>query len=183
MKEYVEKIGYILVKNVVPGIKPEVDYSGYIPVVSALTYLYKDVMWPRTEEKIQACFNKGHSVLLINEMSGTLLAHATIKWVSTMNPILEIGTVVVNPDVKGKGLGLKVTSLVIDLAEEKYPEHQLFAFCNSESLGLFKKLGWIEAQKGDLPSEAWDGCATCPNKQKAVEAGKLCCDTVVILPK
>lgn len=171
------------VKNVVPGVESDVDYSDYVPVVSGLTYLYKDVMWPRTKEKIQTCFDKGHSVLLIDEMSGTLLAHAAIKWVSTMNPILEIGTVVVNPGAKGKGFGLKVVSLAARLAEEKYPEYQPFAFCNSESLGLFKKLGWVEAQKGDLPSEVWDGCATCPNKQKAVEAGKLCCDTVVILPK
>ncbi len=183
MKEQIEKIGNISIKIVVPGTMPEVDHSGYVSMVSALTFLYKDVMWPRTEEKIQKCFDKGHSVLLIDELSSALLAHASVKWVSTNNPILEIGTVVVNPNFKGKGLGLKATSLAIDLAKEKYPGYQLFAFCNPESLGLFKKLGWVEVQKGDLPPEVWDGCTTCPNKQMAVDAGKICCDTVVILPK
>lgn len=183
MKEKGEIIGNFLIKTVVPGSVPGVNYSGYVSMVSALTFLYKDVMWPRTEEKIQKCFDKGHSVLLVDEVNGDLLAHGAIKWVSTKNQILEIGTLVVNPDFKGKGLGLKVLSLVTDLAKEKYPDYQIFAFCNPQSLGLTKKLGWIEAKKEDLPSEVWDGCATCPNKQKALDAGKLCCDTVVILPK
>lgn len=183
MKEQSETVGNFSIKVMIPGNTPDVDYAGYIPVVSAWTYLYQDVMKSRTTEKIQSYFDKGHSVLLTDGMSDALLAHAAIKWVSTSNQILEIGTVVVNPDFKGKRLGLKATSLVIELAKEKYPTYQLFAFCNSESLGLFKKLGWIEAKIIDLPLEVWNGCATCSNKQKAIDAGKLCCDTVVILPK
>jgi N-acetylglutamate synthase-like GNAT family acetyltransferase len=170
------------VKLVIPSVTPG-DYSGFASVVSEWTYFYQSQMWPRTSEKILSYFQKGQSVLLIDGQTNQLYAHAAIKWISNLNPVLEIGTVVANPEFKGQGWGLKAVSLVIKLAKEKYPGYQFFAFCNFESLGLFKKLGWIEAEKSDLPDEVWEGCNKCPNKNKALAAGKLCCDTVVILPK
>jgi len=169
------------INSIIPDATTVNQFSDYIEQVSLWTDFYKDMMWPRSPEKIKSYFQKGHSVLLINDQNGELLAHGAIKWISQTNPILEIGTVVVNPKCKGLGFGTEVTKKVIEYAKEAYPEKTHFAFCNQSSLGLFKKLGAIEAQMEDLPSEVWDGCAACPNKPK-VETGRFCCDTIVYFP-
>jgi N-acetylglutamate synthase-like GNAT family acetyltransferase len=168
-------------KFIIPTLESVDKYTHYVDEVSRWTFYYKNSMWPRSPEKIMGNFQKGHSVLLIDEKKEELLAHGAIKWISTANPILEIGTIVVNPKYGGLGYGTKVTEATIDHAKEKYPQLLQFAFCNSSSLGLFKKIGAIEAKVNDLPSEVWDGCAECPNKPK-LGTDKFCCDTIVYFP-
>lgn len=166
---------------IIPTAESTDRYAGYIALVSAWTFLYKDSMWPRSPEKIALNFQNGRSVLLVHSQNRELLAHGAIKWKSAKHPILEIGTVVVNPNYKGLGLGTEVTRATVDYAREKHPDRLSFAFCNASSLGIFKRLGAIEAKKTDLPSEVWDGCAECPNKPKP-ETEKFCCDTIVYFP-
>ena len=139
-------------------------------------------MSPRTKEKVFSYFKEAISSLLIDVTTKALLAHAAIKWISTANPLLEIGSVIVGPDQRGNGYGTIVTAVAWSLAVDKYPDHQKISFCNDASLGIFKLLGAIEAKKDQLPSEVWDGCLSCPRKIEADKAGKICCDIVVILP-
>lgn len=166
---------------IVPTLGTVELYSSYLSEISSWTDLYKNSMWPQKSDQIKKYFEDGHSLLLTDAKSNKLLAHAAIKWMSETNPILEIGTVVVSPEHAGQGLGVKVVQETIKLAKEMYPDCLQFAFCNSQSLGLFKKLGWVEADKTDLPSEVWEGCATCPNKPSS-SSDRLCCDTLVFLP-
>ncbi|HKC04541.1 MAG TPA: GNAT family N-acetyltransferase [Patescibacteria group bacterium] len=170
------------IKKHLPDLYMEKDFHGYATTISGWTHLYANQMTPRSPEKILSYFEKGHSVLIANETTNELLAHGAIKWISTKNPILEVGTIVVNPKYKSAGYGAEVTKATVELANKKYPEHLKFAFCNSASLGIFKKLGFVEAELKNLPTEVWDGCLTCQNKPKP-ETRKLCCDTIVVLPK
>src|SRR3989338_10318823 len=141
------------ITTIIPDTESEGKYSDYIAVVSKLTYFYQNVMSPRTIEKLTSYFQKGHSVLLLENKSSIFLAHAAIKWVSSINPLLEIGTVVVNPQYQGNGLGTKVVQATIDWANKKYPGYLQFAFCNLQSLNIFKKLGAVDAAIDDLPTE------------------------------
>src|SRR3989344_4407548 len=95
------------VKIVIPDTSSVGEFINTIEEVSKWTHFYKDTMWPRSPEKIKSYFQKGHSVLLVNDKTDELLAHGAIKWISDVNPILEIGTVVVNPKYKGLGYGTK----------------------------------------------------------------------------
>lgn len=166
--------------ELIPG-RTEGDFSRFASIVSGWTYNEPDIS-PRTIEKVISYFNAGRSVLLIDAMSGILLSHAAVKWISTINPVLEIGTVIVNPKFRGKGYGTAVTAAAWKLAEENYPNYIKIAFCNDVSLGIFMFLGAKLALKDELPSEVWDGCIKCQKKILAEKMRKNCCDTVVTLP-
>ena len=168
------------IQIIVPG-KDEGDFAPYAIVVSRWTCA-EPGMSPRSIEKVLSYFNEVRSVLIIDASNNALLAHAAIKWISTENPLLEIGSVIVDPNQRGNGYGTMATSATWSLAIDKYPNHQKIAFCNDVSLGIFKLLGAIEAKTNQLPSEVWDGCLKCSRMVKAKEAGKLCCDTIVVLP-
>ena len=156
------------IKIVVPG-KDKGDFASYAPVVSQWTYA-EPGMSPRSVEKLLGYFKEGRSVLLFDASNGSLLAHAAIKWVSVKNPLLEVGSVIVNPDERGKGYGAVAVLAAWELAKAEYPDYVKFAFCNAASLGIFKKLGAVEAQAGQLPQEVLQG--------SLVDV-----DTLVILPK
>lgn len=148
--------------------KDKGDFALYAPMVSQWTYA-EPGMSARSVEKVLSYFNEGRSVLLFDTTTYALLAHAAIKWISPESPLLEIGSVIVNPTERGKGYGSIAVSAVWALAKKKYPDYVKFAFCNVSSLQIFKLLGAVEAQADQLPQEVWQGT-------------HVDIDTLVILP-
>ena len=70
----------------------------------------------------------------------------------------EIRTVAVADGYKGLGLGrLMVEALLEDAKELELPK----VFCLTYQPGFFKKLGFIDVDKSELPHKVWKDCINC----------------------
>lgn len=81
----------------------------------------------------------------------------------------EVRSLAVHPDWKGHGAG---RSLVLALEEEAagFGLRSVFAFTYVAS--FFRKLGYREVDRGELPLKAWKECLRCPKFQ--------CCDEIAM---
>ena len=81
----------------------------------------------------------------------------------------EIRSLAVDPTLNGKGLGrLMVENLVQEASE--FGLTGVFAFTYVAS--FFRKLGFREVERGELPLKAWKDCLRCPKFQ--------CCDEIAM---
>jgi amino-acid N-acetyltransferase len=82
----------------------------------------------------------------------------------------EIRSLAVEPGLKTKGIG---RSLIEGLEAEARGEdlHSLFAFTYVP--GFFRKLGFEEVDRGELPLKAWKDCLRCPKFQACDEIAML----------
>ncbi len=134
-------------------------------------------MLPKTQKDIQTLFSKGHSVLIYDAQSHDgPLGHAAIT-ATYPNNMIEVGTIVVPPEHRHKGIGSKATLAVLDLADSLFPGWGVFALANDQSAALFEKIGAKPMSTGELCSEVWEFCATCPKLPNQTK-GKpfICCD-------
>ena len=82
----------------------------------------------------------------------------------------EVRSVAVDPSTKSRGMG---TMLVRALEEEarQCDLEMLFAFTYVP--GFFRKLGYLEVDRSELPLKAWKDCLRCPKFQ--------CCDELAMI--
>ena len=82
----------------------------------------------------------------------------------------EVRSLAVEARCKGQGLGRKM----VEEIEREAREHglsSLFAFTYIPA--FFRKLGYDEVERGELPLKAWKDCLRCPKFQ--------CCDETAML--
>ena len=124
--------------------------------------------------------------LAFTEETGELVGYRAItqRYQSGDREWLELGGLVVNPAERGRGYGRQIADAIFALAKERYPDSSFVVFCNTQSLPLSLRHGFTPASSLDeIPSEAFSLCQNCPIKQSGqLQAGKLCCDTIVVLP-
>ena len=71
----------------------------------------------------------------------------------------EIRTVAVEDRYKGLGLGRQlVEALINDAKDLELPR----LFCLTYQPGFFKKLGFYDIDKSELPHKVWKDCINCP---------------------
>lgn len=78
----------------------------------------------------------------------------------------EIRSLAVEPGLKTRGIG----RLLVEALEAEAREHDLisiFAFTYVD--GFFRKLGFVEVDRGELPLKAWKDCLRCPKFQACDE--------------
>lgn len=141
-------------------------------------------MLPKTEEAVLEMFGDQRSVVLVDN-GGEPVAHAAITFVYDTDKVVEVGGVIVSDKWRKKGLGKQVTQASIDLARVKYPGWTMIALCNEQSLPIYLGLGAtvLDIDKLEIiPKEAWEACASCPNYAETKKRGKICCDTLVLVP-
>lgn len=82
----------------------------------------------------------------------------------------EVRSLAVDPNLKTRGLG---RMLVESLESEARANdlHSLFAFTYVD--GFFRKLGFEEIDRGELPLKAWKDCLRCPKFQACDEIAML----------
>lgn len=82
----------------------------------------------------------------------------------------EIRSLAVEPGLKTRGIG---RALVEALEQEAraHELHSLFAFTYVD--GFFRKLGYEEVDRGELPLKAWKDCLRCPKFQACDEIAML----------
>lgn len=75
------------------------------------------------------------------------------------NDIAEMRTVAVHPDFHGQGIGKEIVNELIKDAEElEIPR----VFCLTYQPGFFKKMGFVDVEKHELPHKVWKDCINCP---------------------
>lgn len=71
----------------------------------------------------------------------------------------EVRALAVDPDAKKQGIGRKIVNLLIDEAKTLGVK-QVFALTYQPD--FFRKCGFTEVPKDDLPHKVWKECINCP---------------------
>jgi amino-acid N-acetyltransferase len=82
----------------------------------------------------------------------------------------EVRSLAVDPTIKTSGVGRRI----VDALEQEAREnglHAIFAFTYVPD--FFRKLGFHEVERGELPLKVWKDCLRCPKFQ--------CCDEIAVV--
>lgn len=127
-------------------------------------YAAKGIMLPRTEFEMSENIRD----FVVVECGGGVAACGALHFYSPATA--EVRSVAVREEMKGRGVG----KLLVDRLEEEARQfglQSLFAFTYVP--GFFRKLGYAEVDRGDLPLKAWKDCLRCPKFQ--------CCDEIAMV--
>jgi amino-acid N-acetyltransferase len=82
----------------------------------------------------------------------------------------EVRSLAVAPDLKDRGLGKTIVdALTVEAIENDL--HAIFAFTYVPD--FFRKMGFREVERGELPLKVWKDCLRCPKFQ--------CCDEIAMI--
>lgn len=127
---------------------------------------------PETEDVIDANF-------ITNNVVGYVGAMKPIKHGAHL--MSEVGSLKVDDSLRGHGVGTILFEKIIQAMQDEGITP--YAFCNSDSLPIAKRLGGREIESADeVPPEALELCQECPlYGQGSKKHG--CCDTVMVWDK
>jgi len=157
-----------LVNHRSPGDKQMLPVSG-----AGIASKYTDIValrLPETEDVIDANF----------------IANNVVGYVGAMKPIKhgarlmsEVGSLKVDDSLRGHGVGTILFERIIKAMQDEGITP--YAFCNSDSLPIAKRLGGREIGSADeVPREALELCQDCPLYGRTGGKKYRCCDTVVV---
>lgn len=94
---------------------------------------------------------------LIMEDNGQIVATCAlhINW----NDLAEVKSLTVHPDYQGKGLGKQIVQACLNEAKN-LGVSRVFALTYKPE--FFKRLGFKDIDKDDLPKKVWSECINCP---------------------
>ena len=153
-----------------PGDKQMLLVSG-----ADITSKHTDIValrLPETEDVIDANF-------ITNNVVGYVGAMEPIKHGARL--MSEVGSLKVDDSLRGHGVGTILFERIIKAMQDEGITP--YAFCNSDSLPIAKRLGGREIESADeVPPEALALCQECPlYGQGSKKHG--CCDTVMVWNK
>ena len=157
-----------LVNHRSPGDKQMLLVSG-----ADITSKHTDIValrLPETEDVIDANF----------------ITNNVVGYVGAMEPIehgarlmSEVGSLKVDDSLRGHGVGTILFKRIIKAMQDEGITP--YAFCNSDSLPIAKRLGGREIESADeVPREALELCQDCPLYGRTGGKKYRCCDTVVV---
>ena len=157
-----------LVNHRSPGDKQMLLVSG-----ADITSKHTDIValrLPETEDVIDANF----------------ITNNVVGYVGAMEPIehgarlmSEVGSLKVDDSLRGHGVGTILFEKIIQAMQDEGITP--YAFCNSDSLPIAKRLGGREIESADeVPPEALELCQDCPLYGRTGGKKYRCCDTVVV---
>ena len=151
-----------------PGDKQMLPVSG-----AAIASKYTDIValrLPETEDVIDANF-------ITNNVVGYVGAMEPIKHGARL--MSEVGSLKVDDSLRGHGVGTILFKRIIKAMQDEGITP--YAFCNSDSLPIAKRLGGREIESADeVPREALELCQDCPLYGRTGGKKYRCCDTVVV---
>ncbi len=126
-------------------------------------YAAQGIMLPRTE------FEMAENIrdFTVAVMGGRMAGCGALHFYTPASA--EVRSLAVDPALKGSGIGRRL----VDALEAEAEQHSLcslFAFTNVP--GFFRKLGYEEVERGELPLKAWKDCLRCPKFR--------CCDEIAM---
>ena len=128
------------------------------------SYASQHIMLPRTE--FEMAENIRDFVVAYSQI--TLLGCGALHFYSPVSA--EVRSLAVDPARKSGGIGRAVVESLEREARDNDIE-SVFAFTYVP--GFFRKLGFAEVERGELPLKAWKDCLKCPKFQ--------CCDEIAML--
>jgi amino-acid N-acetyltransferase len=138
-----------------------------IPATVALinAYARDGVMLPRTE--FEMAENIRDFVIACDD-DGNLAGCGALHFYTPYSG--EVRSLAVDPGSKVKGIGRALVETLEAEAREN-DLHSMFAFTYVD--GFFRKLGFEEVDRGELPLKAWKDCLRCPKFQACDEIAML----------
>ena len=85
--------------------------------------------------------------------------------------LLELRSVVIHPELQGKGLGKILVGEVIARLGQERRSWRLFTLTTTPA--FFKTLGFREVPKEEFPEKIWSDCSKCPKFH--------CCDETALV--
>jgi amino-acid N-acetyltransferase len=127
-------------------------------------YAKAQIMLPRTE------FEMAENVrdFVVAYAGGRLVGCGALHFYSPTSA--EVRSLAVDPTNKRGGIG----RAIVEALEKEARDHELeslFAFTYVP--GFFRKLGFAEVERGELPLKAWKDCLKCPKFQACDEIAML----------
>lgn len=157
-----------LVNHRSPGDKQMLPVSG-----ADIASKYTDIValrLPETEDAIDANF-------ITNNVVGYVGAMKPIKHGARL--MSEVGSLKVDDSLRGHGVGTILFERIVQAIQDEGITP--YAFCNSDSLPIAKRLNGHEIESTDeVPPEALKLCQDCPLYGKTSGKKYRCCDTVVV---
>ena len=127
-------------------------------------YAAKGIMLPRTEFEMSENI-RDFSVLYSGR---DLIGCGALHFYSPV--VGEVRSLAVDPNWKTHGIGRLVVEALVDEARQ-FALDAVFAFTYVP--GFFRKLGFEEVERGELPLKVWKDCLRCPKFQ--------CCDEIAVV--
>ena len=125
---------------------------------------------PETEDVIDANF-------ITNNVVGYVGAMEPIKHGARL--MSEVGSLKVDDSLHGHGVGTILFGRIVQAIQDEGITP--YAFCNSDSLPIAKRLNGHEIESADeVPPEALKLCQDCPLYGKTSGKNYSCCDIVVV---
>lgn len=87
------------------------------------------------------------------------------------NDLLEVRSLVVSPDLQGRGIGRELMNRVVATVDETRKSWRLFTLTKEPA--FFGKLGFSVVEREMFPEKIWSDCRNCPKHD--------CCDEVALI--
>jgi amino-acid N-acetyltransferase len=127
-------------------------------------YAAEGVMLPRTEFEMSENIRD----FTLAFADGALVGCGALHFYSPITG--EIRSLAVSPQARSHGIGRALVE-VLETEARQFGLHSLFAFTYVDR--FFRKLGFVEVERGELPLKAWKDCLRCPKFQ--------CCDEIAMV--
>jgi amino-acid N-acetyltransferase len=139
--------------------------SDIAPLLALINgYAAKGIMLPRTEFEMSENI-RDFSVLY---SGADLIGCGALHFYSPV--VGEVRSLAVDPHWTTHGAGRRVVEALIEEARQ-FSLDAVFAF--TYVAGFFRKLGFHEVERGELPLKVWKDCLRCPKFQ--------CCDEIAVV--
>lgn len=138
------------------------DIQPLLALINA--YAADGVMLPRTEFEMSENIRDFSVMYANNRMIGCGALHFYSPATA------EIRSLAVDPDQKTQGIG----RAIVESLEEEARSNGLYSiFAFTYVPGFFRKLGFADVERGELPLKAWKDCLRCPKFQSCDEIAML----------
>ncbi|HTM47121.1 MAG TPA: N-acetyltransferase [Bryobacteraceae bacterium] len=157
-----------VIESAAAGLPLEVRKAGMADIEPLLGlingYAAKGIMLPRTEFEMSENI-RDFSVIYDGAQ---LIACGALHFYS---PIMgEVRSLAVDPNWKSHGAGGRMVQALVEEAR-LFSLDAVFAF--TYVADFFRKMGFHEVERGELPLKAWKDCLRCPKFQ--------CCDEIAMV--
>ena len=138
------------------------DISALLRLING--FASRGIMLPRTELEMAENIRDFTLITHAGQVIGCGALH--IYTIQTA----EIRSLAVDPNFQKHGVGARLMS-ALEAEAHEFEIHALFAFTYVP--GFFRKMGYREVDRGELPLKAWKDCLRCPKFQACDEIAML----------
>ncbi|MBQ9787309.1 MAG: GNAT family N-acetyltransferase [Lentisphaeria bacterium] len=128
-------------------------------------YSVKKVVLSRSRDDIALFIGN----FVVAEYEGEVCGCAAVR--DFGNDLLEIRSLVVAPELQGKGVGKAIIGMIVEKVKAHREYWRLFALTLQPE--FFRTLGFREVPKALFPEKIWSDCSKCAKRDKCDEIALL----------